>query len=86
MATETENFTYYEEGTGAYGDAKNLLILPTPEDESVYADDNAMWEHVNDAPSVSFLEIVNALRDARDGTGDWRGQIDAVLDILDPED
>lgn len=86
---------YYEEGTGSYGDGNNILFLLPPGDDheqDVLADDDAVWEFVNAAESVSLSEIAEVLREARariaaDEFGPSNtDRIDSILAIIDPDD
>ena len=86
--------SYYEEHTGAYGDARNLQIFEAPQDEAAYEDDMVMWEVMNASDSVSLAEIAEVLWAARTrlvedeyaSHNDLIERIDSVLEIIDPEE
>lgn len=80
---------FYEQGTGAWGDASQLLIMRAPEDDSIYGDplaDDLVWEHMNGSDSVSVADIVEVLLAASERKGDWMAGIDSLLAVLDPEE
>lgn len=78
---------FYEQGTGSYGDASNLIFLEAPEaNAEAYQDDDAMWEHVEkSSESWQMPDLIDVLRAARDGRPDVEA-LDRILSILDPGD
>ncbi len=74
---------YYEQGTGAWGDASNLIILPAP-DESITADEDTLWEHIEAATdSFQYPDILDVLIQVRDREGDYLGALDRLIAVLD---
>lgn len=89
---------YVESGTAAVGDANSLIIAPAkefdsyveveyPDCESIVELSDSEISDVADAvhrfgEAMSLDDFRDALIDIRDEKGDWRGNLDYLIDYL----
>lgn len=76
---------YYEEGTGSWGDASKLIFVAAPDADTSMEGDDDVWEHVDSQDQLSMDDVHNVIRNAIQGQGDWRGQLDWLAERLGVE-
>lgn len=69
---------FYEQGTEAWGDGHQVLFAPAPPPEADVDSDDAIWEYMDTARSVSVADIVEVLRSV-----EQTAEVRALLDVLD---